>query len=153
MLFSQRLLHAINELALASKGSLWFIKEAIWRDIIPNYVVKRKAHPGLVFANKRYSSLIDTVPIMIGSSTDCSYNRGFPVQDVMPRSPRKIKMTFFTAIRPCAAPMKETSQNRLTINDFTGHNPNVSRNLDKSSLDAEEMRRLDDYLLGKGLHI
>ena len=145
----ERLLNAINELALAPKGSLWFIKESIWAETIPEYIIKRKAHPALVFANKRYKSLKDTVPILFGSSRNLDYRRGFQVRNVMP--PPSKRTTYFTAIRPCK--VRPAADGGLSIDKFTGGNPDVNRNFVKPNLEADEMERLDSYLKNRGLNI
>ena len=145
----QRLLNAINELVLAPKGSLWFIRENIWAEMIPDYIIKRKAHPALVFANKKYNSLKDTVPVMLGSSRDLKYRRGFQVRDVMPLSTKKT--TYFTAIRPCL--VRPVADGGMTIENFTGGNPSVKRNFAKPNLEPDEMERLDGYLRNRGLSL
>ena len=145
----QRLLNAINELVLAPKGSLWFIQENLWAEMIPEYIIKRKAHPALVFANKRYNSLRDTVPVMLGSSRELKYRQGFQVQDVMPQSTKKT--TYFTAIRPCK--VRPVADGGVTIEKFTGGNQSVRRNLAKPNLDTDEMESLDGYLRNRGLSL
>ena len=145
----QRLLNAINELVLAPKGSLWFIQENLWAEMIPEYIIKRKAHPALVFANKKYNSLKDIVPVMLGSSRDLKYRRGFQVRNLMPLSSKRT--TYFTAIRPCKA--RPVSDGGLSIDKFTGGNPDVKRNFAKPNLEQDEMESLDGYLRNRGLNI
>ena len=142
MQIEQRKLDAFNILSLPAKGSIWFIKERVWA-AMDHFVPKRKGHPGLVFARKHYTSLLDTVPVMIGTSKD---DHGFQVSHVFGDFSKK-KYTYFSVIRPCA------TSNPLVVQRFTGLDPDIQRNHYKASLDADEMQKLDDYLRSKGIHI
>ncbi len=142
-----RLLAAINELRLAERGTLWIVKDTVWEKAISDFVRKRKGHPGLSISTKTYKSLVDTVPMMIGSS---KYSRGsFYVEGVMPNSQIKEKFTFFSAIRPC--PISPGDKSPFAIDDFRGYSEEIKRNDDKPRLNDEEMNDLNHYLNGRGI--
>lgn len=144
----ERLLCAINALKVAPKGSLWFVKESVWKEVIPNYDQNstRKAHAGLIFADKKYTSLHDTVNIMIGTSSPWGSQKGFRVDGVVLNSPKRY--TYFRIIRP---QFVETCP--LGVQEFTGNSENIQRNLEKPSLNEKEIRSLNDYLWRKGVHL
>ena len=142
-----RLLAAINELRLAERGTLWIIKDTAWEKAISGFKRKRKGHPGLSISTKTYKSLVDTVPMMIGSSR---YSGGsFVVQDVMSSAHSKEKLTFFNVIRP--RPLEASENQPFAIDDFRGYSEEVTRNEDKPRLNDEEMADLNSYLNGKGV--
>ena len=92
-----RMLAAINEFRLAERGTLWIIKDTAWEKAISDFERKRAGHPGLSISTKTFKSLVDTVPMMIGSN---KYTGGsFVVQDVMPNAniaaAAIIRMLFF----------------------------------------------------------
>ena len=147
---SERLLNAINCFELISKGSLWIVDEKIWDSAIDGFIPKRKGHPGLVFALKRYKSLEDTVPMMIGSSRKVGYS--LCVKNVFDDKSEK-KETFFTAIRPKPISVDDAPSSGLVANRFAGKHTGISRNPYKSLLDADEMAELDKYLLRKGVRL
>ena len=145
--FESRLLAAINKLRLAARGTLWIVKDSIWERAISDFVRKRKGHPGLSISTKTYKSLVDTVPMMIGSS---KYSRGsFYVEGVMPNSQIKEKFTFFSAIRP--RPIATADTPPFAIDDFRGYCEEIKRNDDKPRLNDAEMNDLNHYLNGKGI--
>lgn len=148
MKIEQRKLDAFNLLSLPPKGSIWIIKESVWA-AMDRFVPQRKRHPGLVFAKKHYASLYDTVPVMIGTSKNYC---GLQVARVFGDSSQK-KYTYFSVIRPCVANAVEDSLNPFIVQSFTGLDPDIKRNQEKPSLDADEMQKLDDYLESKGIHI
>jgi len=145
---NSRLLDAINALGLARRGTLWFIKDVLWEKAIEGYATRRVAHPGLSISTKKYKSLFDTVPMMIGIGR---YTPGsFQVEDVTPSCKGRRQVTFFNVIRPRAIPEDEIPP--LTIEEFTGNSDDIKRNSAKSTLDAEEMDRLNWYLEKKGIN-
>lgn len=148
MQIEQRFLDAFNTLSAPRKGSIWFINESVWATM-NLFVPKRKGHPGLVFAGKHYTSLHDTVPVLVGTSKN---NSGFQVSRVFGDASNK-KHTYFSAIRPCSAISMPDSSPAFAVQGFTGFNPDIQRNQHKPSLDEDEMRKLDEYLEKKGLHI
>ena len=143
---SQRLLEAINELNPAARGTLWFVKDEAWKQIIPFFVIKRKAHPGLAIGRKeKFRSLMDTVPMMIGTSQN---HNGLRIDDVMPQSPSKQCHTYFSVIRPLMPIGKEDP---LSVKNFTGYDDLIQKNYEKPRLNADEMFRLDAFLFAKGI--
>ena len=142
-----RLLAAINEMRLAERGTLWIVKDSVWEKAIEGFVRKRKGHPGLSISTKTYKSLVDTVPMMIGSS---QYRGGsFVVRDVMPNSEGKKPLTFFNAIRP--RPLAPGGDQPFAIDEFRGYSEEVTRNEAKPRLDDEELANLNRYLKGRGI--
>ena len=147
MEYESRLLEAINKLSLAERGTLWNVKDNVWERAIEDFECKRISHPGLSISRKRYTSLFDTVPMMIGTS---KYKPGgFWVENVMPNAKVKKTLTFFNVIRPRPIPADEVPP--MTIEAFMGNNDDVKRNTDKSRLNQEEMVRLDCYLHNRGI--
>lgn len=143
---SQRLLDAINTLNPASRGTLWLVKDEVWKQIIPRFVCKRKGHPGLSLGRKeKYRSLLDTVPMMIGTSKN---HDGLRIDNAMPISSRKSCSTYFSILRPLMIVGKEEP---FAVKNFTGHSEFIQKNHDKPRLDADEMFRLEAYLFGKGI--
>ena len=142
-----RLLEAINSLRLAGRGTLWIIKDKVWEKTIEDYDAKRIGHPGLAISRKKYKSLFDTVPMMIGTG---HYSRGgFWVEGVVPYLKKKNKLTFFNVVRPRLIPEDEAQP--LAIQGFMGNNDEIKRNTAKSKLNQEEMERLETYLDNKGI--
>ena len=143
---SQRLIDAINALDIAARGTLWFVKDTIWEQIILNFIRKRRAHPGLAIGRKKkFRSLLDTVPMMIGTSRN---NKGLRIDDVMPLSPSKRRHTYFSVIRPLMPIGKEDP---LAVKNFIGNDELIQRNYEKPRLNADEMSRLDAYLFARGI--
>lgn len=140
-----RLLAAINEMRLAERGTLWLVNDSVWEKAISDFVRKRIGHSGLSISTKTYKSLVDTVPMMIGSS---KYSReSFVVEDVMPNT--KEKLTFFRAIRP--RPLSPDENQPFAIDDFRGYNEEIMRNNDKPRLNDEELDNLNHYLENMGI--
>ena len=139
-------------LGLASKGALWNIKDFVWKDVIEGFVVKRKGHPGLVWSDKTYKSLLDTVPVMIGSSSH--HRKAFRVERVFPPDKSEKEYTYFRTFRPCMLPAAtEDGHGSFAVKNFKGDADGITRNHHKPSLNSEEMKELDKYIQAKGLKI
>ncbi len=147
MEFEERLLQAINKLMNLSRGTLWIVKDQIWAKAIENFVLQRKAHPGLAIGKRSFLSLQDTMPMLLGTSR--SLNRGFAVADVLQRGTGQ--KTYFSIIRPTSL-----SSNLLPFVpaiEFCGSHPNISRNDCKPSLSKKELDEFNHYLRNKGLNL
>ena len=143
---TERRLKVINELELAPKGSLWFVQDCVWKQVIEKFVVKRKGHVALVFKQMTFASLNDTVPVLIGTS----HGHGLKLRPVLPPN-KKSQHTIFSAVRPiCTLPNVSSP---LAIDNFTGDNETIKRNPYKKSIDEDEFFKLDCYLANKGLNI
>ena len=140
----ERILNAINELALGAKGSLWLIKDTAWERVIHGFVRKRQSHPAMIFANRHYESLNDTVPLMIGSSRK---GCGLRLKAAMPGSHPGKPYTYFSVVRPCPT----VSADAMAIKRFTGLDPEVERNHQKPYIEDDEFYKLDCYLASKGV--
>ena len=144
--FSQRLLEAINELNPAARGTLWFVNDVAWEQVIPCFIRKRKGHPGLAVGCKKvYHSLNDTVPMMIGTSKN---HGGLRIDDAMPHPSSQKRHTFFSYIRPL---MPIGREDPLAVKNFIGQSDLIHKNHDKPRLTDEEMFRLEAYLYAKGV--
>lgn len=147
MEYEERKLKAINELMLIAKGSLWFIKDSIWQQTIKDFVKQRVGHVGLVYKNMSFSSLNDTVPVLIGTS----FGSGLKLRPVLPRYRKKRAHTVFSIIRPISTIPENTPP--LAVDKFTGYDPNIKVNEQKPFIDEDEYSKLDQYLAQKGLNV
>ena len=142
MNLEERFLTLVNEMELAQRGSLWMIHDNVWEQAVQDFVRKRKGHPGLAIGTRNYRSLQDTVPLMIGNRKK---HGGFRVEGVGANG----LATYFHRIRPKA--VQAGGESPVAIQEFDGGNPDITRNKFKPSLDAEELRALNQYLATKGV--
>lgn len=129
----ERRFQALDFLFDYSKGTLWRVKDRVWKEVIPNFVVKRKEHPGLSIGRKRVSSIYDTIPMLIGTSKKSG--RSFIVKNFYNNSESKDKVTHFNVLRPYS----------IRFNEF-GVAKGVSVNTEKPRLTPEGVRQLNLFL-------
>lgn len=148
MEYAERLLAAINFLRVAERGTLWFVKDSLLEDVVPDFVAKRKAHPCLSLRRRAYQSLQDTVPIMLGSHRSSGVG-SFEVKGVMaPDKHGKGGVTYFSVVRPARLFQEGRS---LGVERFCGDDAEVQPNRLKPRLTDDELNRLNEYLGARGV--
>lgn len=123
-----------------SKGTLWWVNNDIWEQVIPDFVRKKgnKKHPGLSLAREKVEGLYSTIPMLIGTSRRKTGRMVLVVRNMSPEvSPDHDKLSYFTVLRPCP----------LRFDDF-GRVNRIEQNGAKLRLDRDEMQRLDEILSG-----
>jgi len=117
MEFEERLLQAINKLMNLSRGTLWIVKDQIWAKAIENFVLQRKAHPGLAIGKRSFLSLQDTMPMLLGTSrslprfcrSGCLAARDWP-KDLFQHHPPDVSIQQPLAVRPGNRILRVSSQ-------------------------------------------
>jgi len=139
MEFKERFLNLMLSCADTSRGTLWRVKEPVWIRNIANYVDKdRKGHVGLSIRRRPVRSVVDTIPMLIGTSrrgpsaafqaTGCFGDRS--------------KRTTFFRLRPFQIPLSDAyDEERGAM---------IEPNPPKRRLTREELARLDAMLAAKG---
>jgi len=134
---------ALDFLFDCSKGTLWWVNNRLWNEVVVGFVWKRnaKSHPGLSIARRKAKGLYDTIPMLIGTSRKPFGTKALEVHHIDEEgSSHYDAPTYFAPLRPC----------RLRFNDF-GRAEGVARNEPKSRLDNEELHCLDNILKGEGV--
>lgn len=132
----ERRFQALDFLFDYSKGTLWRVKDRVWKEVIPNFVVKRKEHPGLSIGRKRVSSIYDTIPMLIGTSKKSGKpDEIFFIKNFYNDPNKKDKLTYFNVLRP----------HSIRFNEF-GVAKGVSVNTENPRLTPEEVRQLNLFL-------
>jgi len=127
---------ALDFLLDYSKGTLWWVKDQLWNEAIPGFVMKRKGHPGLSLARCKASGLYDLVPMAIGTTK--RQGAVLSVKNISePDKSNKDRITHFAVLRPC----------RIRFNEI-GSAEGVTYNAYKPRLDRSESARLDEMLFG-----
>lgn len=135
----ERRFKALDFLLDYSKGTLWWVNDLLWEKSVPNFVRRRKGHPGLSICRTKATGLFTMIPMLLGTTK--SYGKSFCVNGVSdPESGRGDKPTHFSLLRPYP----------LVFDEF-GRVEGISRNDYKPRLTAEEGRRLDAYLKREGI--
>lgn len=119
-----------------SKGTLWWVKDRLWKEAIPGFHRKRIGHPALSLSRRQLTGLYGPVPMAIGLTK--AMRQGFSVKNITnPTSPGVDRLTHFGVLRP----------RRIRFNEL-GAADGVSPNDYKPRLDQGETRRLDKMLFG-----
>ena len=124
-----------------SKGTLWWVDNDIWKNVISGFVMKKgqRKHPGLSIARKKADGLFSTVPMLIGTSKPAYGSRVLEVRHMSPEgSEHHDAPGFFSPLRPYL----------LRFDEF-GRADRITQNSTKPRLERDEMRRLDEILSGK----
>lgn len=132
---------ALNFLADYSLGTLWNIKETLWKERIHDdegYDSNRVWHPGLSIRRTRLTASYEMVPMLHGTSRGSK--RTCVVVKGVTESEGNDKKTFFGRI---FAPIQ--------ITDFLFDRNAISKNTYKSKIDDDEMNQLEKWLKRKGL--
>lgn len=140
----ERRFRALDALLDYSKGTLWWVTNRIWAQVIPEFVWKRgaKSHPGLSIVTEKAQGVHDVVPMLIGTSRRHGSRRTtLTVRHISPIDTAHYDFpTYFSPLRPC----------RVEFDEF-GRAEGVTVNSPKPRLDSDEMRRLDEILSSTGV--
>ena len=123
---------ALEALLDYSRGTLWWVRDHLWSEAIPNFVQKRWGHPGLSLARKKVEGLYSMIPMAIGTSI--RYGRALAVSGLSEEGVHDAP-TYFAVLRP----------HRLRFDNF-GSADGIIRNQIKPRLTSDEFRRLDGFL-------
>lgn len=137
----QKLLELVKFTRSFHFGSLWWIKDVVWKLANPNFVVKnsRRKHPGICINQKKIQSLYQTLPMLLGSH---SCKNGLWVQNLSEKSEKREKIgKGYFAIRPYG----------LALFHTIGSVPGIEANNFKPMLSDEEKEELKTMLLKKGI--
>ena len=132
---------AFNFLFDYSIGTLWQIKEELWKERIhqnEQYDSDRVWHPGLSIQRNRVVESYELIPILHGTSKG-SKKTSIVVKEITEYG-GKNKRTFFGRI---FAPIQ--------ITDFLLDKHSISKNRHKSKITSEEMVLLESWMQKKGL--
>ena len=135
----QRMLDLINFVKPFSFGSLWWIRDSVWKSANTMFVTSSidKKHPACCLGKREISSLGQHIPMLLGSHS----NRvGFIVRN-MTETSQKTKDYGFFWLRPYKIPVRHV----------VGSNPDIERNRFKPSLSDYEKISLKAYLKPMGI--
>lgn len=130
---AERRFKALDFLLDYSKGTLWWVKDRLWKEADPRFVVKRNGHPGLSVCRRHASGLYDIVPMLIGTTK--KYDPCVKVKNLDDPAEAGERTTHFAVLRP----------KRLRFNDF-GSAKGIYPNDYKPRIDLDEMNQLDELL-------
>ena len=135
----KRVLDLLNSLKVFSFGSLWWIRDHVWKNANSNFHVTSpdKRHPACCLGQRDFNSLGQHVPMLLGSHSNRS---GFIVKDVS-ESSKKTRDYGFFALRPYEIPVQHA----------IGSDPDIDRNKFKPSLTDREKQTLKTYLKSMGI--
>ena len=135
----ERMLNLFNRLKVFSFGSLWWIRDTVWKSANRNFHVSSssKKHPACCLGKRDFKSLGQHVPMLLGSHSN---QTGFIVKDLTEMSKKTKDFGFFT-LRPYKIPVRHA----------IGSNPDVERNPFKPSLSDYEKLSLKAYLKPMGI--
>ena len=138
-------LDLINQVADISFGSLWWIKDVLWETVVPHFKMKdgRKKHPACCVRSKKFSSLFQTIPLLLGSH---SFSHGFPANMVSAEENRTKKRNTgyedgYFAIR----------QYNIAVYNVIGRDPGIERNSAKPTMTEYEKKLLKQFLHTHGV--
>lgn len=133
----QRSIALFNAVDFFAFGTLWKIKNFLWRKAIKGFVSKNGAgfHPAVSLGKKNLTSFQQTVPMLLGSHSN---KTGFPIRGF---SAEKEKHIGFFKIKPY----------RFKIADAVGPRRGIEPNSYKPHLDQAEIAELKKYLSKKGI--
>jgi hypothetical protein len=143
-----------------SMGTLWRVKESVWKDQLPSFYVakeKTKMHPGLSIMQAKSASSEITVPLLHGTS---SRPRGPIVVKGFSSADEKYgehhKCSFGKILCPAQIPKKKMEEfDRSTTVFDPGLGPNwdaefdVIPNRHKPRVSIDEKEKLDQFLKRK----
>ncbi len=133
----QRFLRLFNTTDYFAFGTLWKIKNDLWRKAIPNFVSKNDEgyHPAVCLGKKNLTSLYQPVPMLLGSHSNKTGFRIWNFSENEKNRPGffKIKPYYF---HPA---------------DSVGFHHGIKRNEFKPRLSPDEISELKKHLLKKGV--
>jgi len=133
----QRYINLFNAVNYFAFGTLWKVKNFLWRKAVSGFVSKNddEYHPAVSLGKKNLTSLYQTVPMLLGSH---SHKTGFPIHNF---SPKKDNQTSFFKIRPYF----------LQASGAVGIQRGIEPNEYKPRLGQKEISELKDYLRKGGI--
>ena len=139
--FKERYLSALIALADTSRGTLWLVKEPVWIRNIKHYVDSgRKGHLGLSIRNRPCQTIVDMLPLLIGTSKrKGSQSESFAVSNCFDDQSKK---TTFFRLRPYQIPFSDAYDNEVGAM--------IKPNPHKRRLTASELAELNRFLSSKG---
>ena len=133
----QRYVDLFNTVDCFAFGTLWKIRNFLWRTVIDGFVSKNDEsyHPAVSLGRRKLTSLYQSVPMLFGSHSN---KTGFPIRNFTCGAKGtpgffKIRPYFFRAA------------------DAVGPRRGIEQNEYKPRLDPEEIRELKTYLVKKGV--
>ena len=134
----QRYVSLFNTVNYFAFGTLWKIRNLLWRKVVKGFVSKNddEYHPAVCLGRKNLKSLYQTVPMLLGSH---SHKTGFPIRDFVPD--KKKKPSFFK-IRPYF----------FSAADAAGSQRTIEQNEYKPRLEQDEISELKAWLRKGGIH-
>ncbi len=124
-------------------GTLWWIKDLIWKCVKPEFKVKApdNKHPAICIGSKKITSLYQTLPMLLGSH---SIHSGVWVEKLTPKAEEREKMgKGYFAIRPY----------NIGVFHTLGSDPGIEQNVFKPELSKEEKEELKKQLSYRGIVI
>lgn len=117
-----------------SFGTLWWVREELWEKVNPNFVAKRKHHPGLSLAGGRFAGRPGVVPMLVGTSK-CR-EPALRVSNLRDPELYGKRVTHFTLLRPC----------NLKLRHFGHKKRGIEMNRDKPRINDKERENLERLL-------
>lgn len=138
-----------------SFGTVWQVREDVWRELLSRYRSDRAWHPGVSIRTKPYHSLDGYVPLLHGTSG----KRGpVVVKGLTAREGPGYTTIFGKILRPARVPVKEfislapgIPRSDVGEKGWGLDVKRVVRNLDKPKLDPDERLNLWNWAEKKGL--
>ena len=142
-----------------SLGTLWRVKESVWKDQLPTFYISQKSkkmHPGLSILNDEVKSSSKIVPLLHGTSS----SKGPVVVKGFSNDSEKYdenhKCSFGKILRPVRIPKKKMEEYDLSNSVFKSDlGPmwyvefDVIPNRDKPRVSIDEKEKLDLFLKRK----
>ena len=134
----KRWIMTINFARTFSMGSLWWIKNALWREKIEGFDRRhlRGRHPAICLGVRKIESLSQTIPMSLGSH---AIRQGFEVGKLNSREKTTKKSHF--RIWPY----------HFAVSHTLGSDPGIEKNNFKPQLTASEVARLKTSLIRQGI--
>ena len=129
----ERRFKALDCLLDYSRGTLWWVKDRLWKEAASGFVIKRRGHPGLSISNRKAEGLYDYIPMAIGTTRRPRHC--VVVRNMTDPKEEGEHVTHFSVLRPM----------RLRFNDF-GSSESIHMNEYKPRVDNAEMHELNEML-------
>ena len=136
-----RLLKLMNLVADFSFGTLWWVGDTVWAVVKSDFCIKtaRKRHPGCSLGRKNFTSLYQSIPMLLGSH---SLRGGFPVDDLSEHKKAEGRRGYL-ALRPY----------NIALYHAVGAKPDIERNIFKPELTEGEKKQLKNLLHNRGIDV
>ena len=138
----KRCIKAINMLCDFSFGTLWWVKDIVWKEAEPNFHLKnsKKKHPAICLGRREVCSLYQTLPMLLGSH---SHSFGIYVNKLSEKKKSRDLRNGYFALRPYS----------IAVRHIIGNDPGISRNSYKPVLTDEEKIELIKKLQERGIYV